>query len=97
MSQQSQQQQSQQYQWLSGKSPFTLDVLVPDERTATELVTDATQDQGVREVAFRRETDGTPHIRISLHPNAIQSFKDRVDTLTDKIQRSYESAGRRMQ
>lgn len=89
-----QQQQTQQTRLAWGsKSPLTLDAMVPDERTASDLVSRFTTDQAVKEVSFRREADGTPHIRISLQPGAVQQFQDRIQQLTDAIQRSYQSAG----
>jgi len=93
MMNQSQSTQQQRWGGQQNKSPLTLDAVVLDERAASDLVSRFSQDQAVREVTFRREQDGTPHIRISLQPNAISQFKDRVQQVTEAIERSYQSAG----
>lgn len=88
-----QNQQQLQQQWLASKEPLTIDAVVPDEKTAQQIVTEHTSDPSIREVVFRREKDGTPHVRISLQPQAVSQFKDKLQRFGESVQRSYESAG----
>jgi Glu-tRNA(Gln) amidotransferase subunit E-like FAD-binding protein len=93
MTQMQSQQFHQQSQWLASKNPLTIDAVVPDEQTAQQIVQEHTTDPAVREVTFRRDSDGTPHVRISLQPQAVSQFKDKLQRIGESVQRSYQSVG----
>lgn len=101
MQQQQDWQQQQQYQQqlrasgLGNKSPLTIDAIIPSEQHARQVVQQFTQDEAIREVSYRRETDGTPHVRISLRPEAVSQFRDKVQTLTQAVEQAYSSAASR--
>lgn len=88
-----QSQNKQQGQWLASKNPLTIEAVVPDEDTAQQIVQEHTRDTAIREVTFRRDQDGTPHVRISLQPQAVSQFKDKLQRFGESVQRSYQSAG----
>lgn len=88
-----QQQQQQGGRWLGGQNPLGIDALIPDENTAQQVVQEATRDQAIKEVHFRRELDGTTYVRIELRPEAVSQFKDKLTRLGETVQRSYQSTG----
>lgn len=99
----SMQQQQDQQQWqqklrasgLGNKTPLTIDAIIPSEQHAQRVVQQFTQDQSVREVAYRREPDGTPHVRIQLRPEAVSQFREKLQSLSQSVEEAYSSAASR--
>lgn len=96
-----QQDWQQQQQWsqqlrasgLGNKSPLTIDAIIPSEQHAQQVVQQYSRDESVKAVEFRRDNDGTPHVRIQLRADAHPSqFREKLQNLTQAVEQSYTSA-----
>lgn len=97
-------QQSQRYQHqlrasgLANKPPLSIDAVIPSEQHARQVVQQFTQDESVKRVEYRRDRDGTPHVRIELHPETHPSqFREKIESLTQAVEQSYQTATSRFQ
>jgi hypothetical protein len=80
--------------WQPNPNAITIEVPIPDENTAQQLVSEYTKDRATQQVTFvRDQMTGTSRVRISLRPEAVSQFKDRLTKLADTVERSYQSAG----
>lgn len=94
--QQRQQQESQtiaQTLLRSGKPALTLDAAFPQIEAAQEVATESIRDQSTQGVSYRREQDGTPHVKVQLHASSVSQFRNRFNRFLDSVEQSYQAAG----